>query len=180
MDKPLDELYFTWLYSQVGVVDSKDPSASYWKLLKLFYTKEFVWFVPNDDNRANDGRDLRMEFLNQEHISRREVDREDPHWLRLSCDMLELFIGMSRRLAFEGDGHPRDWFWVMIENLNLHHHRDGKRWTKAGVDQILDRVIWRTYDFDGNGGIFPLRYPTRDQRKVELGYQMSLYLLELE
>lgn len=178
MEKPLDELYFVWLYSQVGVVDSPDPSASYWKLMKLLYVKEFAWIVPNDDNRAEDGRDLRLEFLAQGHISRRQVELEDPHWMRYGCSVLELLIAFSRRLSFEGDGHPRTWFWQLMQNIGLENHRDSKRWRNTEVDIVLDRIIWRTYEPNGRGGLFPMREPNEDQRGVELWYQMCSYLLE--
>lgn len=91
---PLDELYFTWLYSQVGSVKDRNPSRSYWKILRKLFTKEFVWIVPNDDNRAEDGRDLRLEFL-EEH----DIQDVDPNWMRLGCSMLELLIGTLLHLV---------------------------------------------------------------------------------
>ena len=39
-------------------------------------------------------------------------------------------------------------------------------------------VIDRDYDASGFGGIFPLRRPAEDQRKVELWYQAAAYILE--
>lgn len=174
MGLPLDELYFLWLCDQVGTAHHRnDPSTAYYKLLKLLHCKEFVWFIPNDDNRAEDGRDLRKEFSEHEQIQILE-----PGWMKLSCDMLELLIALSRRLAFEADGEPRAWFWEMINNLGLYEYRDGKRLPLNKIDEILDQVIWRTYEPDGAGGLFPLREAREDQREVELWYQMSAYLLE--
>jgi len=49
VSQPLDELYFTWLYSQVGSVRTRNPARTYWSLLRYLYTKEFVWIIPNDD-----------------------------------------------------------------------------------------------------------------------------------
>jgi hypothetical protein len=44
------------------------------------------------------------------------------------------------------------------------------------VDEILERVIGRTYRPDGRGGFFPLRYAEKDQREVELWYQLNAYV----
>lgn len=171
---PLDELYFVWLYRQVAVEDSSDPSRSYLKLLKKLFTKEFIWVVPNDDNRREDGRDLRLEFLEEEHIS-----NADPNWLHLGCSMLELLIGLARRLSFQAEGEPNSWFWTLIENLELEQFNDNVRLPNERVDQILERVIWRNYQPDGIGGLFPLmHWNGLDQRKVELWYQMHWYILE--
>lgn len=173
MAPPLDELYFRWLYSQVGSVTTKDRSKTYWELLKQLHMKEFVWIVPNDDNRAEDGRDLRQEFLESEG-----AEVEDPDWLRLGCSMLELFIGLSRRLAFEADGEPSGWFWHLLDNVGLRIYSDARINSVDRINESLDRIIWRTYEPDGTGGLFPLRNPGKDQREVELWYQLSAYLLE--
>lgn len=174
MGRPLDELYLEWLYDQVGAVGT-DPSTGHWELLKILATKEFVWIVPNDDNRAEDGRFLRHEFLSEQNLK-----LDDPHWMRLGCDMFELLVGISRRLAFEGDGEPREWFWEMINNLGLYNYRDGGHIPVGTINEVLDDLIWRTYEPDGRGGLFPLKYPEQDQRDVEIWYQLNAYLLERE
>ena len=177
MSEPLDELYFQWLYRQVASDRLKNPARTYWSLFRHLYTKEFVWLIPNDDNRIEDGRDLRYEFLDDEGID--EVSRE---WLELGCSMFELLIGLSRRLAFEAEGQPRGWFWLLLENLQLETYNDDiyMHLDRDDIDETLDRVIWRTYSPDGHGGLFPLNPPRRDQRKVELWYQMSSYIQEIE
>jgi hypothetical protein len=172
VNRPLDESYFEWLYFQVGARKNTDPNASYWKLLKLLYFKEFVWVIPNDDNRAEDGRALRIRFL-------QETDYEsDPDWFEYPCSVLELLIALSERLAFEGDGEPRTWFWVLIDNLGLYHYRDGRKIPVGKIEETIDILIWRNYEPDGNGGLFPLKNPSQDQRDVDIWYQMNAYLLE--
>lgn len=174
MDVPLDEAYFSWLYSQVGDPDITNPTHTYWGMFKQLYDKEFVWFIPNDDNRIADGKDLRYEFVEQSGL-----EDVDMGWLQLGCSMLELLIALSRRLAFEAEGEPRDWFWHMLDNLTLSQYNDRLQKRRSSeIDEILDRVIWRTYGINGEGGIFPLRYSDRNQQKVELWYQMSAYVLE--
>lgn len=173
MKKPLDELYLTWLYAQIGNVKLKNRSRTYWTLARQLYTKEFVWFIPNDDNRAEDGRDLRCEFLDQE-----QIEDVDEGWMELGCSVLEMLIGLSRRLSFEDDREPRVWFWCLIDNIGLLEQTDNSRTPAEHVDEILNKVIWRTYKPSGRGGLFPLRRAERDQREVEIWYQLSAYLLE--
>jgi hypothetical protein len=171
----LDELYLTWLYSQVGSVTLKNPSRTYWSIFRLLYRKEFVWFVPNDDNRAEDGKDLRYEFIDDKELEDVSLD-----WMNLGCSVFELLIGLSRRLAFEAGGEPLEWFWEFMENLEFRAYNDKSHIPTEEIEAALDQVIWRTYNPDGAGGLFPLRYPERDQRDIEIWYQMSAYLKERE
>lgn len=177
MSAPLDELYFTWLYSQVGSVRLKNRSRSYWGLLRQLYTKEFVWLIPNDDNRVEDGKDLRYEFLTFEGID------ADPHWMDLECNVFEMLVALSRRLAFEAEGQPRRWFWHLMENLELREYNDevySDICPQEVIDHKLETLIFRNYHPDGRGGLFPLRHPMEDQRGVEIWYQLNAYLLERE
>lgn len=173
MTKPLDESYFTWLYSQVGDTKVVNPYATHWRLLKILYTKEFLYLIPRDDNRGHDGRDLRQEFVDEQRI--RNVDES---WMKLPCSMLELLIGLSRRLTFEAEGRPGGWFWTMMMNIDLFQYNDRRRFHEDTIHEVLDRVIFRTYDYSGTGGLFPLKEPSQDQRDVELWYQMCAYILE--
>ena len=179
MSEPLDELYLTWLYSQLGSVKLKNHSRTYWSLLRQLYTKEFVWLIPNDDNRVEDGNDLRYEFVDEQRIA--NVDR---NWMGLGCSVLEMMVALSRALSFEAEGEPRVWFWHMIENLELSMmtdavYKSSPDLVAAEVDEKLNVLIWRTYAPDGSGGLFPLKHPNYNQRDVELWYQLNAYLLEL-
>lgn len=171
MSGPLDELYLHWLYSQVASVRFKNPARTYWSLARHMYMKQFVWLVPNDDNRVEDGRDLRYEFFRENDIA------PDEDWIGLDCSVLEMLIALSRRLAFEGGGKARDWFWTMLENLDLSRCSD-VNYNLGDVEDILDVMIWRTYEPDGRGGLFPLNDPAEDQRDVEIRYQQASYILE--
>lgn len=172
MTGTLDDRYLTWLYGQVGDVKERNKSKTYWKLLRRMYQTEFIWLIPNDDNRVEDGRELRFEWLDEERVN------VDPNWWGLGCSFLEMLVALSRRLTFEGEGHPETWFWHLIENLDLTDCTDRVRFDMGEIDDILDRVIYRTYAPSGDGGLFPLRHARRDQRDVELWYQMQAYLIE--
>lgn len=176
MTAPLDDRYFEWLYSQVGSVRNRNPARSYWNMLKQLYVKEFVWFVPNDDNRAEDGKELRFEFLAEQ-----EIDEVDPGWLDLGCSVLEMMIALARRASFEADSKtPVEWFWIFMHNVGLGGYTDARYNDRIAqdIDEKLDRIVYRTYAPSGHGGLFPLKHATKDQRKVELWYQLAAYLLE--
>jgi hypothetical protein len=173
MSEPLDERYFTWLYSQVGSVEITNPSKTYWGLLNLLFRKEFFWIVPNDDNRAEDGRALRDQFIQEEGIVSVDAD-----WMQLGCSMFELLIGLSRRLSFEDGQTTSVWFWELMKNLRLDRYTDNRPIPHKKVEDVLDGVIWRTYAVDGSGGIFPLKHPNSPVTKLELWYQAQAYLIE--
>ncbi len=173
MSEPLDEQYFVWLYGQVADHTLTNPCDTYWNLFRVLYQKEFVWFVPNDDNRAVDGMLMRQAFAEQ-----RGIFVTDEYWLRLGCSMLELLIAVARRLNYE-DLNERSvsfWFWHLIQNLQL-HFSDAFKLPLRRIDDRLEMVIWRTYDENGKGGLFPFHRAAKDQRKVEIWYQLSAYLL---
>lgn len=174
MNEPLDELYLKWLYKQVANVRLKNPSRTYWFLLRQLYKKEFVWIIPNDDNRLEDGRDLRERFVEEEGLY--DVD---PLWMDMGCSMLELLVALARCLHFEEESRDvGEWFWELIHNLKLRVCTDKEPLQEKAIDKILDNVIWRTYRSNGNGGLFPLQHAKCDQRDVELWYQLNAYLLE--
>lgn len=172
MNRPLDELYLNWLYECIADPNEPSPSRTFWNLAHHLYTTEYIWLIPNDDNRMEDGRFLREEF--SEDLG---LDIEDNNWMNLGCSMLEMMIALSRRLSFVGGGEPRGWFWHLIGNLGL-RISDRQRFPTRRVDEVLHMIIWRTYSPDGSGGLFPLRHATCDQRDVELWTQLNAYLLE--
>lgn len=166
----IDEQYLDWLYRQVLV--RTRGGASYWKLLRQMHQTEFAWFVPNDGNRAEDGKDLRREWADQADLD------PDPHWMELGCSFLEMLIALARRMEFEADGTPHHWFWRLLENLGLESYHDGSGYSRNYVTKRMRVVMDRMYDHLGNGGLFPLPHTNKDQRRVELWEQMNEFLLE--
>lgn len=175
---PLEEQYFRWLYSQVGLVKNRNLRTSYFELLRLLHTKEFTWGHPRDENRAQDGKDLRLHFLEETDAN------AAPGWLEEPCDMLELLITLARKLEFQDleGGSCKDWFWHLLQNIGVNEYNDAV-WgpgCEEYIHDVLDRVIQREYSPRGEGGLFPLDSPLvqDDQREIELWYQLSAYLLE--
>lgn len=161
-----DYEYYEWLVAQVDIPNGK----TYAGLFERIHNVEFVWTVPNDDNRIQDGLDLRLEFANERVI---DLNLE-------TATMLEILISLSRRAAFTGGGHPERWAWQFLKNLRLYKISDPLTEEKTKrINDILDTLIWRTYRPDGKGGFFPLKNPMDDQTKIELWYQMNVYVMEM-
>ena len=175
MNGTLDDQYLEWLYGLIGAVSNRNPARSYWEMSKQLYSKEFIWFIPNDDNRVEDGIDLRYEFMDEKGL-----ENVDPEWLGLGCSMLEMLIALSRRAAWDSYGEPGEWYWKLLENMEILKYTDAvyNRYVQGEIDHVMDRIIQRTYNESGSGGIFPLRNAEHDQRKVELRYQLAAYLME--
>jgi hypothetical protein len=166
--------YFEWLRSQVHVPTAKQKQY-YLSVLNRLHNREFVWTIPNDDNRLEDGRALRAEWAGG-----------SDHPFQQGVSILEVFVAFSRHLEFQAGGQACYWAWRFIENLGLHRFPDGasnreEREERARmIEDILDTFVWRQYKRDGTGGIFPLAWPEEDQTKVELWYQMHAYLHEMQ
>jgi hypothetical protein len=175
MAEPIEDLYLNWLYAKVAYSDApSSPSVSYNKLLLTLHSIEFVWVVAMDENRAQDGLELRNEFLKQAHIL---VPSSDA-WYTMPCSVLEMLIAFSRRAAFETEYSAEEWFWMMLSNLGLDDQHDSSAGLVALVTEVVDTLIWRTYDPDGHGGLFPLDEPEQDQRGVEIWHQFCEYLVD--
>lgn len=169
-----DELfgeYFGYLCSLVG---SPDTIKSRENLLETLFRTKFVTVVPNDENRLEDGKNIREEFA---ELTGFEVSPYYPG------NVLEVLIGISRRLNFilydfsVGD-RSKILFWKLLENLGLIFEERNEEDTRENKE-IIDRFINREYDFCGRGGIFPLRErPMEDQRTLELWYQMANWVNE--
>jgi hypothetical protein len=181
----VDGLYFKWLYNLVG-----NQGRSYLKLCKVLHDKDYRWFVPNDDNRCEDGLSLRDLFIEENRLD--ESHTEVRYFLKGTCTMFELLVALARRINLimdevnSTDDNTSKWFWELLHNLGLDKFPDNSsRDTRldpvqeAEIDDILEKVLDRTYDFDGRGSLFPLkkRHP-KDMAKVEIWYQMMLWLDE--
>lgn len=165
MTKPFGEKYFKWLISHVNA--DQAVANNYKPMLRLLHDREFAWIVANDDNRIEDGRDLRAEYTQ----ASRHIFDDHP------VSTLEVLVALSRRVEFNAGGESEHWSWVLIENLGLDKYPG--QLTERQVDQInqiIENLIFRNYKRNGLGGFFPLKYTEQDQTKVEIWYQMSAYI----
>ena len=172
--------YFQWLCGLVGI---DEPDHSYWTLARILYRRKFYWFVDNDGNRWNDGIRMREIFEDETNYADYSVIQKD------DCSVLEMLIALAIRVAdtlgSDEKGDIQWWFWQMIENLwdsDMEELEDSELFLGCYNDylfcQKLDIWMDRRFKKSGKGGLFPLKHAKKDQRKVEIWYQMQAYLME--
>jgi len=186
--KTLEKEYFKWLYDLTA-----GRGKRYKKLCDQLHEKPFRWFVPNDDNRAADGVFLRERFIEEMGLDDSHLEVES--LMKRKCTVFEMLVALARRLddtMYDPDRPDRNnnalsrWFLELLKNLKLDRFYDNLTpdWRfgpmdEAEVDEILEILLERSYDFYGNGSLFPLKGSTpKDLAKVEIWYQMMYYLAE--
>lgn len=169
MSPQADSRYLTWLYSQVEI----DTGSSHWRLMDLLYRVPFDDSFRHDSNRAADGVVLRDRFMEET-----EFYHTSEEWREMHCSMLEMLVGLSERMSFQLNSDTAECFWDILGNVGLSSYDDDGSFDAESVQDILERINDRSYEADGYGGLFPLRSPGKDQRDVELLYQMYAYIQE--
>lgn len=168
--KDITKEYYLWLSDLVKENDTCD------RLIAALYRRTFLHSIPNDENRAFEGIQLRSRFCDIIGVN------YYPEEFGTGCSMLEMIIGLAYRceniMSGEiGDFTMRDWFWRILSNVKLDLYNDG-HFDESKVDVTINKIIDRSYKRTGEGGLFPLKFSKKDQRRVELWYQMNEYLME--
>lgn len=158
--------YLSWLMDKVG------GEEGYIELFKALSNREFTWFVDNDENRAEDGLNLRDAYGYYTGLENYE------------CTVLEMMVGLSIRVGEEilWDGetdYVQIVFWEMISNLHF------EKQTNDNIDydfvnERIDIFLSRNYGENGDGALFKAipfysHFPKKFQ-KLEIWYQMQGWL----
>lgn len=172
----LQKRYFDWMYKRV-----MGSHLAYRKLLLRLNERKFTWLLQMDENRKEDGLDLRYRFGYEQGIPEQDIvnllDITD-------CSVLEMMVALSIHCEEDimddpdyGDRTSK-WFWGMLKNLGLSSMDDG-HYDAAYVDEHIDIFLHRRYSPDGQGGLFHLKHCPEDLRNVQIWYQMNWYLNEI-
>lgn len=174
MAEPIEGLYFNWLCAKVMNYQPHN-AANYHDLMRILYTQEFTWIVRGDHNRADDGKELRIDFLREAGMH----PDEEPEWFDQPCSILEMLIAFAKRAEFQTDIPYRKWFWTFLENLEINEYRRiTSHHDLRDIEDKLNTFVERRYGGNGRGGLCPLRVPLRNQQEVEIWYQFFDYLTE--
>lgn len=163
--------YFDWLYSMV----CDETHGSYRRLLMHLHNVEFTYFVGNDDNRAEDGIELRDRFADDRNYRDVELALDKP------CSVLEMLVALAYRceehIMEDLDLGDRTglWFWTMIENMGL-LDMDDYNYDEEIVENTIQVLINREFAPNGEGGLFTIPDCEYDLRKVEFWYHLCWYL----
>ena len=163
--------YGIWLVNHV-----RFRKRGFTQLMEKLHDTEFIYILDRDRNRADDGISLREEFYREKDVDLGVYDHRD------DCSVLEMLVALAERITDEYIGNPDDLrpdliFWDMITSLGL-GHMDDRRYNNQEVNYKLHRWMYRDFDYDGRGSIFPIENPRRDQREIEIWAQMNEYLME--
>ena len=166
--------YFDWMYDLVCGC----KRVSFRKLLSYLNDVDFIYIIPMDGNRAEDGINLRYRFGQEceydDFIIAAYLDDKP-------CSVLEMMIALAIRLEEQFMYDPEigdrtsQWFWEMIENLGLYEMNDS-RFDLDTVERIVDIFLNREYGRNGEGGLFKIEHSANDLRNVEIWYQLCEYL----
>lgn len=137
---------------------------------------DFEWLIDMDENRAQDGIDLRDKFSREYGYS-----REDAQYLEKPCSMLEMMVALAIRAEHTIMDDPDvgnrtgQWFWEMISSLGL-GRMDDSHFNRAKTKRIINRFLVREYEPNGKGGLFTIPDCKYDLRDVDIWYQINWYL----
>lgn len=166
--------YFEWL-CDLACRNRYSNQISYKKLLTYLHSTPFRYLIPRDENRAEDGLELRYRFVYEnDYTDDVEMYIDGP------CSILEMLVSLCLKCEEIMDdtqmgNRTRQWFWGMINNLGLGSMSDDnydRRYVVNTVEQFLDR----DYEPDGRGGLFTIRDCDCDLRDVEIWHQLCWYL----
>ena len=170
--------YFEWLY-HIVCENRYSDEISFRKLLTHLHDVRFKYFIPKDQNRAEDGVALRLRFVHDrgyDNMENRILDILD-----FPCSVLEMMIALAIRCEVDIMDDPQvgdrttQWFWEMVVSLGLGSQQD-TRYDAQYVDTVLDIFLHREYEPNGKGGLFTIKHCDRDLRDVEIWHQLCWYL----
>lgn len=177
--------YYVWLMDKIHIREHSENT----EMVAVLFDREYLWFLENDDNRAEEGLDLRDQY---EQETGYPISEYKEIGLNIPCSVLEMLIGLAQAIENnvmydpERGNRTHIWFWEMVRNLGLDKATDDEilgrgRFGVAYIDGILDRWLAREFDSDGVGSPFPLSNCgdfVKNQRETELWFQAMNYLNE--
>ena len=151
-------------------------------LLNALNSSMFYFSIPMDENRMQDGIDLRYRFAFENGYSNDEVTRALNH--NRSCSILEMMVALALkgndRILYDYEtGNKADYiFKIMLDSLQV-LNMTNDNFDSGYIDYRIDCLLNREYEYNGNGGLFTVENPRKDMRLVDIWYQMNWYLQRL-
>lgn len=174
IDARINDEYFSWMCDKV-CGERFAESISYRKLLTFLHNVEFVWIIPMDRNRVDDGLSLRRHFVldvgYEEHVA---------EYISGPCSVLEMMIALAIHMEdwmddYRYGNRTGQWFWGMVRSLGLNGMYD-LAYDEDHVQEVILNFLNRDYEPDGRGGLFTIRGCRDDLRDVEISVQRNWYL----
>lgn len=179
----LSQLYLEWLLRLINADNYQ--GKSYIKLCSLLNKIPFNPIMKLDVNRNSDVQSLLRETYIQSQSDWYRLNNDEimelPTW---PVSFLELIISLAMRIDLDfmreinGIDNTRIYFWVLVRNLGFLSFDDDD-WNEDSIISVVNRlniVQERKYDFNGNGGLFPLENAEIDQRNVQIWNQLCQFV----
>lgn len=166
MMNPREQDYFDWLRKMVNLDEPANDIMAY-----TLYNTAFGSVIDGDENRAEDGIELRDKYVDETH----NYDLQVSH---MECNMLEFIIALAARLDYVTYNHKlgvqiAKWAHVYLDNLRVLYNQD--------ADNISYRIVVLlsgSYDDYGNNGIFSFSKPIKNLSAKPYWDQMNLFVSE--
>lgn len=156
--------------------------GSYVKLFEHLYSVPFIALLPMDENRIEDGKEVRLRFSETSlDYTYRDVYA---YMYSQPCSVLELMVGLALRveeqIMFDPEFGDRSgaWFYDMLRSLKLNTF-DDYSYNAESVDYILKVFINREYEPNGEGSLFTLLRISEDMRNIEIWGQACRHFNEI-
>ena len=157
--------YLPWLI-QRGCLNDYRALASVWDEI------EFVWYIPEDGDKAEQALRMRDEY---EYETNRPCPRQGP------ASFLELFVSITDTLTAMIYQDRSVFTKSILMNLGVRNAQDALSMDPAVHARAIDSaetVMHRTYRKNGYGGLFMV--PGADLREMPLRDQMILWSNEYD
>lgn len=157
--------------------------VTYFALARKLYSTKFKVLLRPDQNRVDDGLQLRLWYaeLCSFYEDYKILENKE-------CSVLEVLIAFAERIDEylgkdeDAPDHSDRWFWLMLFNLGIGSGDECDAYYDSEKDFEIENVlkIWveREFSSDGAGSPFPLSAEKGDQKETELWYQMVYYFNE--
>lgn len=168
--------YYEWLVGKIFRYTNEKNDYS--RLLEMLHETEYVYSLANDLNRYKDGLELKKTFCWEIGI-----DKQYYELLGTQCSVLEMMVALAIRCEVsimsdpaEGD---RTWLWFHSMLMSMHlENQTNYNFDVFYSEQCLKRMLFRTYDYYGDGALFKVNDPIYDMREAEVWTQMNWFLSE--
>lgn len=169
----IPETYYQWLLYKVC---TNEQASMYDKLLRYLAGSRFYSDVDRDDNLLEHCRYMREDFAEEANDNGVRVDIP-----KGDVTLLEVMINLSIKAEdimqdLDEVDYAR-WFWAMMKNSGLGFYTN-YRYNEGGARTHIKRILDRTYEPNGKGGLFYI--PGIDERydlsEIELWYQLMWYI----
>lgn len=153
-------LYTSWLIER-GCLENYTELASVWDEL------DFMWYIPEDEDKAIQALRMRDEYC---------YETGAPSPRQAPASFLEVFVSITDTLTAMLYQDRESFTKSILLNMGARSYSDDGRLSseihEAALD-IAERVMYRTYNWNGTGGLF--RIPGVDVLETPLTTQMIMW-----